>query len=78
MSKVKCVVDRKAVGALLRSQEMAACVEKEASRMVSELGEGYNFKTKNMGTRQASVFTITSEAAIDNLEHNSMLKRMRK
>ena len=78
MSKVKCVVDREAVGELLKSDEMAACVEKEASRMVASLGEGYNFKTKNMGTRTVSVFTVTDEAAIENIKNNSMLKVIRK
>ena len=79
MSKVKCVVDTKAVGALLRSPEMAACVKAEADKRAAGLGAGYATDSKVLKTRVvSSIYTETAEAAVDNNRNNSLLKAVGK
>lgn len=79
MSKVKCVVDRKAVGELLRSEEMAACIKAEADSRAAGLGDGYATDSKVLGTRVvSSIYTLTFEAAADNSRNNSLLKAVGK
>lgn len=79
MSKVKCVVDRKAVGELLRSGEMAACIKAEADSRAAGLGDGYATDSKVLGTRVvSSIFTETLAAAIDNSRNNTLLKAVGK
>lgn len=75
MSKVKCVVDTKAVGDLLRSAEMAACIKAEADSRAAGLGAGYAADSKVLKTRAvSSIYTETAEAAADNSRNNSLLK----
>ena len=79
MINVKCVVDTKAVGALLRSPEMAACVKAEADSRAAGLGAGYGTDSKVLKTRVvSSIFTETMEAAKDNSKNNSLLKAVGK
>ena len=78
MKNVKVKLDYKGIGDILKSEEMAKCVDGEADRMIRELGEGYGKRTKNMGTRQVSVFTVTSESAKENIKNNTLLKHIRK
>ena len=79
MSKVKCVVDTKAVGALLKSGEMAACIKSEADRRAAGLGAGYATDSKVMSSRVvSSIYTETTEAAADNSRNNSLLKAVGK
>ena len=75
MSKVKCIVDTKAVGELLRSEEMAACIKAEADSRAAGLGNGYATDSKVLKTRVvSSIYTETYEAAADNSRNNSLLK----
>ena len=75
MSKTRIVVNYAGVGALLRSEEVQACVEKEATSRAAALGDGYGTDTYRAGTRViASIFTETPEAARDNSQNNTLLR----
>ena len=79
MSNVKCVVNTKAVGELLRSPEMAGYVKAEADSRAAGLGAGYGTDSKVLKTRVvSSIFTETMEAAADNSKNNSLLKAVGK
>lgn len=79
MNKVKCVVNRKAVGDLLKSGEMAACIKAEADSRAASLGSGYSTDSKVLKTRVvSSIFTATKEAAADNSKNNSLLRAVGK
>lgn len=75
MAKTKIVVNYAEVGALLKSSEVAAMVQKAASEVARNAGQGYGTRVHNSGQRQiANVFPDSAEAAKDNLENNTLLK----
>ena len=76
MSKVKVVLNRAGVRELLHSDEMVQVLEANARRVSDNAGEGYAIK--QMPTRAIAVETSTKAAAQDNLEHNTLLKAVRK
>lgn len=75
MSKVKVVLNRSAVGALLKSQEIANCVEKEAEAIKGRAGDGYETDIYKASTRViSSVYTEDYKAMKDNMKNNTLLK----
>lgn len=75
MSKLRIELNYAGVGQLLRSDEVKAYLEAQASERAESLGDGYETDTYRAGTRViASIYTGTREAAKDNMENNSLLK----
>lgn len=74
--KVKVVLNRAGVGELLHSHEMVQVLESYGRQISDNAGEGYEIK--QMSTRAIAVETSTKAAARDNLEHNTLLKAVRK
>ena len=78
MAKIKVVLNRAGVGALLKSEEMKSCLQKISAEISGRAGEGYAADIKNMGTRLiASVYTETEDAMRDNLDNNTILKALK-
>lgn len=77
MSKVKIVLNRAGVGALLKSPEMQGLLREKAGEIAGRCGEGYGADSKVLGTRAvASAYTQTAGAMRDCLENNTLLKAM--
>ena len=78
MAKVKVVLNRSGVRALLKSEEMkTACAEK-AQAIRARCGTGYATYTYNGKTRvNAMVWTDTAEAKRDNAENNTLMKALK-
>ena len=75
--KVKVKLNGPGVGALLKSPEMAAEVEKHAKQIRARCGSGYETDTYQAGTRViASVAAQSKEARKDCAENNTLLKAM--
>lgn len=75
MAKTEIKINYAGVGALLKSSEVAAMVQKIASNVARNAGQGYGTRVHNSGQRQiANVFPDSAEAAKDNLENNTLLK----
>lgn len=75
MAKVQLEVNYKNVGILLKSEDMSSLLERAASIIVNNAGEGYSHDTKIMSTRViASVYTDNKRAMRDCLENNTLLK----
>lgn len=79
MSKVRIELNYANVGKLLKSQELADFLKKEADSRASALGSGYEADIYVAGTRVvSSIYTATPEAVRDNLQHNTLLKAVSK
>ena len=76
MSKFKFELNRDGVRQLLHSSEMVEVLETYAGRIADNAGEGYEIK--QMPTRAIAVETSSRAAQKDNLEHNTLLKAVRK
>jgi hypothetical protein len=77
MSKVRIELNSAGVRALLKSAEMEAGLQELAGGIRDGCGEGYGQDTRQMPTRViASVFTETEAAEQDNLENNTILRRL--
>lgn len=76
MSKFKFELNRQGVRELLHSPEMVQTLKAHARRVADNAGEG--FEVKQMPTRAIAVETASRKAAQDNLEHNTLLKAVRK
>ena len=75
MSKVKVVLNLPAVGALLKSQEVANCVEREAKIIQGRAGDGYETDVYKASSRViSSVYTENYKAMKDNMKNNTLLK----
>ncbi len=78
MSKVKIVLNRQGVAALLKSPEMMNICQEHANATVASLGEGYEVTTHVGKNRvNAEVAAVTYKAKRDNLENNSILKALK-
>lgn len=66
-------LNKKGVGELLKSQEMADVLTQHASKVATKAGTGY--EAKQMGTR-VIVLARSTEAEQDNYENNTLLKSM--
>ena len=76
MSKIKVVLNREAVRAMLQSAEMQDILVSRAQEMASTASGNYNvYVGKNRAN--VSVETSDEETYSDNLENNSLLKAMR-
>lgn len=76
MSRI--VLNSSGVKALLKSPEIADICKQKASEIAKKSGEGYwtDFYTGRSRVN-ASVFTATKKAMIDNSENNTLLKNVR-
>lgn len=75
MADVRIEVDYKAVGRLLKSEDVANALSKITSDIADRVGDEYQTDTKVMGTRViASVYTEDKSALQDNLDNNTLLK----
>lgn len=75
MAKVKVVLNKSAVRALLKSEEMMQICKDHAYSAKSKLGEGYSVSCKVGKNRvNASVGAVTPEARRENSKHNTILK----
>lgn len=75
MAKVKIVLNRSGVRALLRSDESEAFCQALAQKAADRLGEGYEVSSyKGKNRVNASVRAETYQAKSDNLKNNTILK----
>jgi hypothetical protein len=75
MAKVKIVLNRSGVRALLRSDESEAFCQALAQKAADSLGEGYEVSSyKGKNRVNASVRAETYQAKSDNLKNNTILK----
>lgn len=72
-SGFKFELNRKGVGELLKSEEMANVLIQHAGKVATKAGTGY--EAKQMGTR-VIVIARSEEAEQDNYENNTLLKSM--
>lgn len=64
--------------ALLKSDEVMAECETQASRVLAKLSDGYEMEERNLRTRRGYVIrTATPKAMADNLKHNSLTKAVK-
>lgn len=78
MDKFKIVLNREGVRALLKSEEMMACIQELADDITNRLGDGYITSAYTGRNRvNVSVGTNTKEAYQDNLENNTILKAVK-
>ena len=75
MAKGRFELNKKTVGELLKSQEIADACMQEAKRIAGNAGPGY--KAKTMSTR-VIVVPDTQASAQDNLDNNTLLKAAHK
>ena len=77
--KLEVVLDYKAIGELLRSEDMKHQLEEVVEPIVDRCGEGYESKYIVAETRvYARVETVTPRAMASNLKHNTLLKALHK
>lgn len=75
MAKVKIVLNRSGVRALLRSDESEAFCQTLAQKVADRLDEGYEVTTyKGKNRVNASVKAVSYKAKKENLENNTILK----
>ena len=75
MTKVKIVLNRSGVRALLRSDEAESICRSFAQKAANSLGEGYEVSSYKGNNRvNASVRAETYQAKSDNLKNNTILK----
>lgn len=77
MSEFKFELNDAGVKDLLRSKEIQAELIRQATKVKNRCGKGYSVHT-GPNRSNVSVRTETKEAARDNLENNTLLKRLRK
>lgn len=78
MAKVKVVLNRSGVRALLKSEEMKAACAQEARTVCDRCGTGYATDTYTGKSRvNAMVWADTAEARQDNAENNTILKALK-
>lgn len=76
--KVKVVLNRSGVRALLRSEEMKNVCAEQASRIMQRCGSGYEMDTYTGKNRvNAMVKAETYQAKADNIRNNTLLKAVR-
>ena len=78
MAKQGFVLNRAAVGALMKSPEMQAVLEEKASAIRSRVGDGYGqdvYVGKNRAN--AMVYADSYAAKRDNMKNNTLLKAVR-
>lgn len=74
-SKVKIKLDRKGVGALLKSEEVMTVLKEEADSRAATAGEGYGVNTYVGKNRcNAEIKAETHKARQDNLKNNTLLR----
>lgn len=77
MSKVKFKLNKKGVGALLKSREMQAILNQHANSTQAKAGPGYEVNSfVGFDRAHAVIFADTTEARKDNLENNTLLKSL--
>ena len=75
--KIKVVLDKDGVGALLKGQEVKDMVFSMAGNVKNNAGQDYEVITKKMSTRQVGIVQTTTEKALqDNLDNNTLLKAL--
>lgn len=73
--KFKFRLNRKAVGDLLKSDEMKTVVDEYATAIKNRCGEGYENDSYKGKTRvNAMVYADTPQAKRDNIKNNTILK----
>ena len=78
MAKVKVVLNRSGVRALLRSEEMKAVCAEKAQAVCARCGTGYATDTYTGKNRvNAMVWADTTQAKRDNAENNTLLKALK-
>lgn len=78
MSKAKFKLNRKAVGDLLKSEEMQKVLENKATEIRNRCGDGYSqdvFVGKNRANAMVSAESF--QAKHDNMKNNTLLKAVR-
>ena len=77
MSKVKFEMNKKGIGELLKSRDMASVLQEYAYQVQEKAGEGYAVETYvGFDRAHAIVYTETPEAKKDNAENNTLLKAL--
>lgn len=74
----KFVLDTKGVSELLKSAEMRQVIEEYGNEVLARAGDGYDARTTFTDRVGVNVFPATEEAALDNLENNTLLKAVGK
>lgn len=75
MSKGKFKLNKAGVRELLMSPEVANLMADEGQRVAGAAGDGYAFRMRSTGQRQAvNVYPDTFAAKRDNLKNNTLLK----
>lgn len=75
MSKMKVVLNRDGVRALLKSEEMTQICREKAENAQGKLGAGYEITTHIGKNRcNASVKAVSEQAKRENMENNTILK----
>lgn len=78
MSNAKFKLNRKAVGDLLKSEEMQKVLENKATEIRNRCGDGYSqdvFVGKNRANAMVSAESF--QAKHDNMKNNTLLKAVR-
>ena len=76
-NKVEIKINYKGVGALLKGKETEKMMSDFGSRIASQSGNEYSYRTVNSGQRIiANIFPATKKAAKDNLKNNTLLKAL--
>lgn len=78
MSKVKVVLNRAGIRALMQSKEMQLILYEIAENATDFCGDGYDFNT-DVGKNRANamVYAETYQAKADNLRNNTILKSIK-
>ena len=77
MAKVKIELQSKGFRELFNSSEVRDMVTKEAQKIASAAGSGYETDTRKVGDRlRGEAYTGTKEAMQDNMENNTLLKAL--
>lgn len=78
MAKVKIELNSRGVQALLKSSEMQAVCQEQASAIRGRCGDGYEMDTFMGKTRgNAMVWANTYQAKADNARNNTLLKALK-
>ena len=77
MNKFKLVLNDKGIQELLKSDEMQSILSEHGATVARRAGAGYESDVHEYKKRAvANVYPATSEAAVDNLENNTLLKAL--
>ena len=76
MGNVRIRLDRGGIKALLNAPEVEALVKEHAAAVAGRAGDGYEAAPPHRTGQRwaANVYPATREAAIDNLENNTLLR----